>query len=585
MNTIIVKKPNIMKKIFTFAVLMLLSITTLHATVVTKDFDLSGMSNYGTATVSGGAISGAAGWSGAQLWQWTEGASAYDQVVLEVNDHTYPILLKVTYAGEPSDIEQQIEMPAANNSIAIDITHETIKGIAVLNWSENDNVDITITGLYMRGAVGNRKNVTLWSGTKEFDDFDWENRLLIASEKFSDLHVGDILEVHYTTNAESYHQFDIKTNYDNAYPAFAPSQITIGGSNESSIMRFYIAESSDLSNIAAQGGLYLNGKYITFTKLSVIKHEVLWTGEQVVGNWSGYVEVAASKLTDLKVGNIICVRITAIGSDASPRVSLYDGSWTAFSPDVEYYFQGGDAAPMILEFPVTYKMEKQLRGKNLLVRGVNYTMTDIFVKEGSPVSTVAEYLNVSAAGMATYVLPFDVPDLPDGVEAYNLTNDGTNEIVAEKVYSLTEDNPVLIIAAEGEYEFVSAEGESDDVSAKTSTYTNGALVGTFAGIDPVPASSGSTYYYLLQDGVDGVAFYQVTGDDCSIAPYRAYLSCSYNSMAGAGAPMRIRFKEDTATGVESDQQAAISVRKVLRDGELYILRGNTMYTIQGQTVK
>ena len=49
-----------MRKFFTFAALMLLSITALHATVVSNDFDLSAMENYGTATVSGGTITGAA---------------------------------------------------------------------------------------------------------------------------------------------------------------------------------------------------------------------------------------------------------------------------------------------------------------------------------------------------------------------------------------------------------------------------------------------------------------------------------------------------------------------------------------------
>jgi len=574
-----------MRKLFTFAALMLLSITSLHATVVSKDFDLSAMENYGTATVSGGTITGAAAWNGGQLWQWTEGALEYDQVVLEVSDHTYPILLKVTYAGASGDIEEQIEMPAANNAVAIDISHETIKGIAVLNWSENNNVDITITGLYMRGAIGIKKDVTLWSGTKEFDDFDWEHRLLIDPAKFSDLHVGDILEVHYTTNAESYHQFDIMTNYDNNYPSFAPSQITLGGSNETGSMRFYIAESSDLSNIAAQGGLYLNGKYITFTEVSVIKHEVLWTGEQVVGNWSGYVEVASSKLEDLEVGNIICVRVTAIGSDDSPRVSLYDGNWAAFSPDVEYYFQGGDEAPMILEFPVTYKMEKQLRGKSLLVRGVNYTMTDVFVKEGTPVNNVAAYLNVTAAGMATYVLPFGVPELPVGVKAYRLTNDGSDEIVATEVSELTADKPVLIVAPEGEHEFLSEDGASDDISGKTGTYTDGALVGTYVGIDPVPASAGSTYNYILQNGVEGVAFYQVTGSSNSIAAYHAYLSCGYNALSGAGAPMRIRYVENTATGIDEVEQPCMDAQKHIKNGQLFIIRDGKTYNALGQMVK
>ena len=241
--------------------------------------------------------------------------------------------------------------------------------------------------------------------------------------------------------------------------------------------------------------------------------------------------------------------------------------------------------PKIVEIPITYKMLKQLKGEQLNVGGKDYTMTDIFIKEGTPVNTVAEYLNVTAAGMATYVLPFNVPSLPAGVKAYNLTNDGTEEIVAEQVDALTADKPVLIIANEGEYEFVSEADASDDVSGKTDTYTNGALVGTYVGINPVPASSGSTYNYLLQNGVDGVAFYQVTTNDCFIDAYRAYLSCSYNSLAGAGAPMRIRFKEDTATGVSdiSSQQSVVS--KVLRDGQLYILRDNNIYTIQGQIVK
>jgi hypothetical protein len=139
---------------------------------------------------------------------------------------------------------------------------------------------------------------------------------------------------------------------------------------------------------------------------------------------------------------------------------------------VNHVFEAGDEAPMVVSFPVTYKIEKQLRGKNLLVRGKNFTMTDIYVEEGTPTTTVAEYLNVSAAGMATYVLPFDVPSLPDGIRAYNLTNDGSEEIVATETSALTVDHPVLIIAPEGEYEFISEAGASDDISAKTGTYTN-----------------------------------------------------------------------------------------------------------------
>jgi hypothetical protein len=581
-----------MRKLFSILSVALLALSA-HATVVTHNFDLSQFSNYGTATVSGGTITDAAAWNGAQLWEWTEGASNYDQVVLEVASHTEKILFRVQYSDET---EVQKELPAGTNSMAIDIEQDIIKGIIVLNWCESSDIDITITGLYMRGAIGNKKNVTLWSGTKTFEDFSWENRLLMNAEDFADLHVGDILEVYYSTNAESYHQFDIKTDHDNKYPSFAPEQISLGGSNESGVLRFYIADATDLNNIASKGGLYLDGKYITFTKVSVIKHEVLWTGVEVVeADWQNYQDIPASRLSDLQIGNIICVRVTAIGStDDGPRVSLFSG-WSNSDALVggEYYFQNTDAAsaenPFIVQFPVTGSMKQQLGNKNLLIRGVNYTMTDVYVLEGDPVaeSGVKGYLTVSAAGMATFMLPFNVPSLPEGVQAYNLTNNGDATIWATEVDALEADKPVLIVAAEGEYEFISEEGASDDISSKTGTYTNGALVGTYTTIEHLAQTTGGNYNYVLNNQGGNVAFYQVRDNSCSVAPYRAYLSCGYDaSDAGPSqAPMRIVFHKDTTTGVENVQGDKLQSTKVFENGVLYIKHNGIKYNIQGQLCK
>lgn len=562
---------------------------SLHATVVTKNPDMSQFGPNGTATVSGGTITNAAAWNGAQSWEWLEGISAYDQIVIALEDHAQTVLFKVIYSDESS---MQVELPTGTNTevINLDPVQNIVKGIQVLNWSSESGIDITITDLFFRGAIGIKKNITIWSGSKAFDNFDWDNRLLMNAEDFADLHVGDILEVYYSTNAESYHQFDVKTNYDNNYPSFAPAQINLGGSNESGVLRFYIADATDLSNIASKGGLYLNGKYITFTKVSVIKHEVLWTGTTEAGKWNGYQQIDASKLADLKVGNIICVRLSDLTIDSESQVALYDGSWAEFSPGINHVFQEGDVAPMVVEFPVTYKMEQQLRGKNLLVRGKNFTMTDIYIKEGTPTNTVAGYLNVTSAGMATYVLPFDVPALPEGVEAYELTNNGDETIWANEVNALEADKPVLIVAAEGEYEFVSEEGASDDISGKTGTFANGALIGTYTTIDPLAEQTSGAYNYVLNNGTDGVAFYQVLDNSCSVAPYRAYLSCAYNAnVPQAGRPsrksMRIVFHQDTTTGREEVQGDKVPCTKVFENGVLYIKHNGIKYNIQGQLSK
>lgn len=116
----------------------------------------------------------------------------------------------------------------------------------------------------------------------------------------------------------------------------------------------------------------------------------LWSGTQAIGEWANELDnIPASRLSDLQVGNILCVRVSAIGTEASPRVTLaYGNSWNNFSPVVEYYFQGGDEAPMVVKFPVTHKMLKELSGNKLVVRGVNYTVTEVYYIPGTPTTTL-----------------------------------------------------------------------------------------------------------------------------------------------------------------------------------------------------
>ena len=423
---------------------------------------------------------------------------------------------------------------------------------------------------------------TLWTGDVDATT-NWEQSDALNNAIFADLKEGDILGVTVTEIHEGdWHSYALRANYET----------NIIEHNMSTAATGVDVLSAEVVTSLKNDRIILVGSYLHATEIHTYVTEKgltpLWSGTQVIGEWSNELDnIPASKLTGLKVGNILCVRVSAIGTEAAPRVTLaYGDRWENFSPVVEYYFQGGDIAPMVVEFPVTYKMEQQLRGNKLVVRGVNYTVTDVYIKSGTPVTNVAAYLNVTAAKMATYVLPFNVPALPEGVKAYDLTNDGSSEITATEVSSLTADKPVLIIADEGEYEFLSENGASDDISGKTDNYTNGALVGTYQPIADVPTTSAANYNYILQNGTDGVAFYQVTDYGCSIAPYHAYLSCGYNSQAGGTpAPMRIRFQQDAATAVSQAANSNPAIRKRMIDGQLFIEREGTLYTTHGQIVK
>ena len=427
---------------------------------------------------------------------------------------------------------------------------------------------------------------TLWEGSVyDSENPGWGQSDALDNTLFANLQEGNLLGV---TVSElhgdgGWYQYNFRANWETN---ILEHQINAAGTYAETLT---VAQVNSLKNDV----IALVTNYATATGIHTYvptKDITLWSGTQEVADWSGSVRIDASKLTDLKVGNIICVSLSALTEGGQVFLQYDDGSWKSYSAGTRcnYVFTGSDVAPMTVEIPVTYKLEQQLRGNALIVQGQYYTMTKVYIKEGTPTTSVAAYLNVSEAGMATYVLPFNVPDLPAGVQAYELTNDGSEVIMATEVNALEADKPVLIVAAEGEYEFVSEEGASDDISGKSGLYANGALIGTYQAIDPLAENDGAgNNNYILSNGTDGVAFYQVLDNTCSVAPYRAYLSCGYNANSGAGAPkrMRIVFHKDAPTGVESVQPSEISYQKIFRNGQLFILRNGVEYNVNGQMTK
>ncbi len=589
-----------MRKLFSILAVALLALSA-HATVVTQDLEFSRFSKYGEgeeATVSDGTITATVAWKGAQYWfgegEYAFDASEYEALVLELaSTSTVGVNYTIDYADGTAS--NDITIDAGNTSAQLPLKSNKIKNIVIKLAGAGS---ATLSSLYFKGYAGKVSEEAVGfdqcpnNGNLGIGNDAWKYSVQAYSGRFSSLgiQVDDKLVIKYELSGSADgDQFRIFAcaDADNEFNFASENGSCVTPEAGTTSIAFPL-NSADLTLLTSKG-IKIDGKNMTITGISVLKHAVLWTGSQAIGNWSNTFDIPSSKLSDLQVGNILCLRVSEIGTTDAPRVTLaYGDSWTIFNPTVEYYFQSGDEAPMVVEFPVTYKMKQQLDGNKLVIRGVNYTVTDIFIKEGTPTNTVAGYLNVTDAGMATLVLPFDVPTLPTGVQAYKLTNNGDATIWATEVDALEADKPVLIVAAEGEYEFVSEEGTSDDISSKTATYTNGALVGTYTKIDQLAEQTSGAYNYVLNNGANGVAFYQVQDASCSVDPYRAYLSCGYNASAAGPtpAPMRIVFHKDGTTGVENAESAKMDgSTKFIRDGQLIILRNGVEYNANGALVK
>ena len=163
--------------------------------------------------------------------------------------------------------------------------------------------------------------------------------------------------------------------------------------------------------------------------------------------------------------------------------------------------------------------------------------------------------------------------IPEGVEAYAATI-GESDLFLKKIAGagdvLPEGTAVILKSTVAGYTMVPT-----DNAAIVITEPN-ALLGT----DEATAAPANCYVlsgHSSDNSVTGVGFYQYSG---TLKAHRAYVVVGSSS-----APKRMRFVFDTETGVESIQSSAVSVQKILRDGQLIIIRGDREYNTQGQIIK
>ncbi len=113
-------------------------------------------------------------------------------------------------------------------------------------------------------------------------------------------------------------------------------------------------------------------------------------------------------------------------------------------------------------------------------------------------------------------------------------------------------------------------------AASESTAADGAFVGKFADGSSVPEGSYVTVNNQLYKCGAGV----------TMGSYRAYVTPEAYSRPALAGRKQLRIGGNNApTGVESIQTSATSSQKILRDGQVIIIRGDKMYNVMGQEVR
>lgn len=225
-----------------------------------------------------------------------------------------------------------------------------------------------------------------------------------------------------------------------------------------------------------------------------------------------------------------------------------------------------------MELPLTnYMREKIAASEHLLVQfnkesGTPFNVTDIVLVMEEPYTRT-----VTNGNYGTICLP-RASSVIEGATIYQVIGGNDSEgITIEEVASMEAGKP-YIFQASADQLTVTMTGPRAEVQE-----ANGLVGNLGATAMDVPTDA-----YVLKNNQLYLVNSAVT-----IAPNRAYINMSAITPI-APAPGRIRrviAVENQATGVESLQPSAFSLKKVLMNGQLFILRDGQLYNLTGVRVQ
>ena len=297
-------------------------------------------------------------------------------------------------------------------------------------------------------------------------------------------------------------------------------------------------------------------------------------------NWAGWhswgADIDATDMLYLHVDiyslGMTSVSITPISHDptheGSAAIALTPNAWTSADIALSTY----DAANIEWNKIFQFKFANPVGGNEFMADNV------YFWQYGAK-SNVDKW--------ATFAAPVDVKVL-SGVTVYKAVHEvlGNEEVLrlTKIVSGVIPANTGALLQCETEsatYAFTLATSDEADVAADE--FEGNSLVGCAVKTDISDIAATHDIYALRHSDAYGFSgFFLYSGTIVNAG--KAYLPIEKDPATPAPS-RRLRFVYDTATDVENVQPAASGVQKVLKDGQLYILRDEVTYTIQGVRVE
>ena len=406
----------------------------------------------------------------------------------------------------------------------------------------------------------------LWKGNQHVSWSD--GGLHIAADKFAEAKAGDKIVVRYTGATDGIEFKVMNANFDHL--AGSREGLTIGG--DGSLEHFLTPKA--VEELKAYG-LELIGGNFTVTEVELMDGKAslpegvnVWTGffwadewTTLELYWNGYAGVDFNSATALRIYS---------EANRSDFVINIKENWDAEGQIADQ--SAMTAGNGYMELPLTDDLRNRLANAGHWMIQFNkeggdpFNVTDIVLVMEEPYTrtvTNGNYGTICLSRAAATI---------EGATMYRIVGGNASEgITIEEVASMEAGKP-YIFQASADQITVTMTGPRAEVQEANGLVGN---LGESAMDVPMDA-------YVLKNNLLYLVNSAVT-----IAPNRAYINMSAITSI-APTPGRIRrviAVESQATGVESLQPSAFNLKKVLMNGQLFILRDGQLYNVTGVRVQ
>lgn len=437
-------------------------------------------------------------------------------------------------------------------------------------------------------VTANAEMTTVWEGTHEMGNWDWDMRLELTADQFSALQNGDKMVISMSQNIEDagneqWYQYEITAN--DYVENRDPQRTSIASGDLSTNGDVAINLTDEQVSLLKNYGMIINGHYVTITKIAVGTEEggevtppdtpeegtttELWSGNTATGDWEKHVALSydnkPAALATAKIGDVITIDYNTTGEDPHVQIANPNG-WEAFDEKAEAVAtiqDNGQTFTYTIENVATLEI---IQRDGILIRGKNIAITKVKLTTYED-SYDAASVTISKAGIATY---------SNSNKALDFTNSGLTVYYASSVeegkVTLT---PISIVPA---YTGIIVKGDADTYKIPVATGDIPAIEGTnylkavgdWDGTITASADAISIYHYSFTETTTPT-FSRVT-QDTDIPAHKAYLETTIDITPKTGS-IKLVFTDDTSTGINEIET------EVQESGD------NSYYNLQGMRVE